>query len=292
MNTTFAKSHLNVAGLHLLLEADVEGSLFTLPACHKKFVDKEGNLGHTTEMTVAIHTDGKIPEGMTGVLVCATDIWDLLRGEQGELIFVTKKNSNQRTLIVQPNFTRADLFWEQSRKIGALSFPLDNLDLLMLVNWLAEWGELALHASGVVLDGKGYAFLGESGAGKSTLAAALQKDHQASVLGEDQVILRYSNDEFWIYGTPWHENPNMCSPDGNQLSALFFLDRIAEPGLNRISAIEGVSRIMQTAFVPYYRPELIPLILENLTRLAKKVPFYCLNYPLGQDVFTDYLQNL
>lgn len=164
--------------------------------------------------------------------------------------------------------------------------------MLLIVNWLAERGDLMLHASGVILDGKGYAFLGKSTAGKSTLAATLAKHHNTLVLGEDQVVLRHLEDKFWIFGTPWHENPEMCSPKGVPLDGLFFLDREAEPGIQEISAFDGVFRIMQTAFVPYYRPELIPGILDNLALLSSEVPFYQLSYELGEDVYSMFSKYL
>src|SRR5690606_18826956 len=225
-------------------------------------------------------------------LICQTDIWDLFRTDQDDLVFSNKKSKFLRTLKVNREYTHASLTGNFKTIDGSLWHPLENLDILVIVNWLAEQGDLAVHASGVILGGKGYAFIGESGAGKSTLAASLARDHQALVLGEDQVILRYQEGSFWMHGTPWHENPKMCSAQKAVLSGIFFLDRKAEFGVSALSIPEGIARTLQNAFVPYYRSELLPGILDWLVLLGSKVPFNVLNYHLEQDVYREYLKIL
>lgn len=163
-------------------------------------------------------------------------------------------------------------------------YPLRSIDIRIMVNWLAGFSDLILHASGVSVNGQGYCFLGESGAGKSTLVSALAKDDSVTILGEDQIILRYLDGQFWIYGTPWHERVEMCSPIGVPLKKMFFLNRIVEARIEPVSPSEGISRILQTAFVPYYLPEKLPGIIERLTLLSKELPFFCLSYKLGSDI--------
>jgi hypothetical protein len=120
--------------------------------------------------------------------------------------------------------------------------------------------------------------------GKSTLAAALAADPAVTVLGEDQVILRWLEDRFGIYGTPWHENPLLCSPLGVPLDKVFFLQRTGADGVADCAPADGVARLLQTAFVPYYRPAAVAAILERLALLAERVPFRTLRYRLGSDV--------
>ena len=160
---------------------------------------------------------------------------------------------------------------------------MKNIENRIFSAWLGSLGDIILHASGVIFDGKGYCFAGDPGAGKSTLAAALASDPGITVLGEDQVVLRYLKDRFWIFGAPWHLNPEMCSPEGIPLSKMFFLDRSLEPGAHLISPLDGITRILQTAFTPFYQPKWIPGILARLELLSQQVPFYNLSYQLGSD---------
>ena len=46
----------------------------------------------------------------------------------------------------------------------------------------------------------------------------------------------------------------------------------------------GVARLLQTAFIPYYRPAAVAAILDRLALLAEHVPFHTLSYQLGEDV--------
>lgn len=283
---------ISVAGFCYSLDSARGDARFFLPECYDKFDVSSQNSEWQKILNITIQSSPKTIDLSPYPLTCLTDIWELRRTDQGGLVFSTKRNNFPKTLIIENNYTKADLFGNFKTTDGLLTYPLENLDMLIAVNWLAEQGDLVLHASGVIVDGEGYAFLGKSGAGKSTLAAALAKDHHAQVLGEDQIILRHMENKFWIFGTPWHENPAMCSPEGIPLAALFFLDRETDYGIQSISAPEGLSRIMQTAFVPYYRPELIPSIIDNLVKLAVEIPFYQLSYRLGEDVYSTYLQDL
>jgi len=292
MKSSYSRTCIKVAGLCFELECAHQGTRFFLPECHEKFVDLEGGSNCQTQIFVSVHPGQEGFDETEAAFICRTDIWDLQFSDQGDWVFSTKRNNHPKKLILRGDYSHADVLGCISIQDDVCAYPLENLDMLVMVNWLAEQADLALHASGVILDDRTYAFLGKSGAGKSTLAAALQKDHNAQVLGEDQVILRYEQNKFWLYGTPWHENPAMCSPRGAALSGLFFLDRNSKRGLHEISAVDGVSRIMQTAFVPYYRRELIPPILERLSCLAAEIPFFSLNYPLGQDVYSNYLQTI
>ncbi len=283
---------IQVAGLCIWCNSTSCGDSLLLPLSYAPFLMSLPASKYHHRLDVKIDREPMALDYSKDQLICQTDIWDLRHTDQHHLVFSTKMSRFPRQLSVNHNYTMANLTGHFKTVEGNLWHPLENLDMLLAVNWLAEKGDLALHASGVILNGKGFAFLGKSGAGKSTLASALVEDHQAMVLGEDQIILKNVDGKFWIYGTPWHENPAMCSPLQTILNGVVFLDREAGIGLKKISSLDGISRIMQTSFIPYYRPELIEAILDRLTLLAATVPFYCLNYPLGQDVYLNYLQNV
>jgi hypothetical protein len=219
-----------------------------------------------------------------GAPLCRAEVWELWLDQDGSYIFTAPRGSPPRRLIVDHGYNLGEVSGDFPPSNGPGVYPLQGLDILLFVNWLASYGDVILHASGLVIDEKGYAFLGAAGAGKSTLAASLAANPQAIVLGEDQVILRYLEGRFWIYGAPWHENPAMCSPLRVPLEKLFFLDRTGSQGAVPCKSLDGVTRLLQTAFIPYYRPELMPNILDRFDLLAKQVPFYLLNYALGSDV--------
>src|SRR6058998_1308695 len=95
--------------------------------------------------------------------------------------------------------------------VHPLEYPLDEL---LLIHLLAEGRGVEVHACGVVTpDGQGYLFVGQSGAGKTTMARLWQKAQAGTVLSDDRIILRKIDGTLWMYGTPWHGEAELSSPD-------------------------------------------------------------------------------
>jgi hypothetical protein len=275
---------LRVAELPLWLDARVSGIRMALPDCHAKFLAASP----PEDGLVLRVRDGRLP-GTDGwqPLCHLSRTWKLWLDDGGRYVLAASKLAPpRRHVVVDAAFSGGEVTGEladgANDKQGV--YPLQDLDIVFYANWLAGYGDLILHAAGVDLAGAGYCFAGGAGAGKSTLAAALASTASATVLGEDQVVLRYLEGRFWIFGTPWHLDAAMCSPHGVPLEKLFFLDRTAGDGVATCEPLDGVTRLLQTAFVPYYRPAAVAAILERLALLAEQVPFYRLGYRLGADV--------
>lgn len=226
-----------------------------------------------------------LPEAKAwGTCLCANEIWELWLDKAGRYVFVAPRQSPPRRVVVDADFTSGEVLGDFATSNGQGLYPLQSLDIRLFANWLASFGDVILHAAGVAVDGRGYCFTASAGVGKSTLAASLSANTSVTVLGEDQVILRYLEGRFWIYGTPWHLDPAMCSPLGVPLEKLFFLERSIEQQVEPLISMEGITRLLQTAFIPYYRPEAVSTILDRLALLPEQVPFYTLSYRLGTDV--------
>lgn len=217
-------------------------------------------------------------------LIARNNIWELWKDEADRFVFTNPMQALYRQLVVDPNFCRADVLGDFSSD-GAAALPLpQDLEIVFFANWLGRYRDILLHASGIAVDGKGYAFVGPSGVGKSTLAGFLSKEAGVTVLGEDQLVLRLLDNRFWIFGTPWHENRSLCTPLGVPIEKILFLDKKDEDTLSAVTAMEGVTRLLQTAFIPYYRPELLDGILERLDTLANSVSLVHFSYLPGNGV--------
>jgi len=277
---------LRVADLRLWLDARGSGFPLVAPESHAKFLCQE-----TPEVPSGVSGDlvlhvrnGPLPKATAGLTpLCLSDVWELWLDNAGCYVFVAPRQSPPRTAIIDSGFQRGEVVGEFSSANGEGAYPLQSLGIRIFVNWLANFGDLILHGSGMAVDGKGYCYAGSAGAGKSTLIATLALEPSVTVLGEDQVILRYLGGRFFIYGTPWHVSPDLCAPLGVPLEKLFFLDRTAAQLVAPVAPFDGVTRLLQTAFVPYYRPAAVTAILGRLSLLADHVPFYTLSYRLGDD---------
>lgn len=293
---------IQVAGLRLELESQEVDIKILPPHCYEEFrkpvakpqafllltADGKDFPSHADRLVLKIKNQpiDTDPALSTIKPLIHSDNWTIKFNHQGDFILEAFRIPPSRRVIVNPEFSSGEVQGDFTDLGHERFYPLQDMDMKLFVNWLARSGDLILHASGVMVDGKGYAFAGDAGAGKSTLASFLLQNHGVTVLGEDQVILRYIRNRFWIFGTPWHENPGMCSPQGVPLEKIFFLDREREQGISGIKPLEGITRILQTAFIPFYRQDLLPGILERLEKLSNKIPFFVLSYRLSTDPWT------
>ncbi len=275
---SFTHIAFSVAELILKLDAQYVGKTLTVPVIHEKFLrtkPPEGGL-------VLYPRESPLHSGENWVPIFQQPrTWQLWEDELDRFVFVTSPDSPpERQIIVDKNFTMGEIISEETPE-----YPLKDIDIIFFINWLASFCDVIIHASAIEIDGRAFVFVGESGAGKSTMVKNLREMTGGTILGEDNIALRFIKDRFWIFGTPWHLAPENCAPIGLPLKELVFLDRFLQPCMVQIKPIEGIARLMQTAFIPYYRRECLDGILDRLELLGQCVPFYSLSYELGEDVW-------
>ena len=191
---------------------------------------------------------------------------------------------------MEPNFEHGIIIGDFKTSTGKMAYPLQYIDIVIFSNWLANFGDLLLHASGIICEGEGYCFIGHSGAGKSTLVRDLRVEHGLTVMGEDQIILRKLDDQLMVFGTPWHETSDMCAYGGVPLKKIFFLNRSASQLVSKVNRTDAVLKLLQTAFYPLYRPEIIGGIMDRLIELSDTVNFFELAYDRGSDILSEILK--
>jgi hypothetical protein len=281
---------LRVAGLEMWLDATNTDLIISPTTSRVKFLQPVAQpqagsyLTRTGDALILRLRNEPLPNtSLSEKLHYLSKTWEFWKDTAGHLIFLALEQVPPCKITVSPDFKYGEVLGNFSQVAVKTIYPLENLEIRLFAAWLATRGDMILHASGVMVDGRGYCFVGSSGAGKSTLVTTLAVNPLVTVLGEDQVILRYLGDRFWIFGTPWHIDPNGCSPEGVPLEKLFFLDRNAKPGVEWVTPLEGVARLLQTAFIPYYLQESMPAILDRLALLAETISFHSLSYQLGTD---------
>ncbi len=107
-----------------------------------------------------------------------------------------------------------------------------------------EQDALWLHASGVVLRGRGHVFFGASGAGKTTVAR-LAAGH-ADLLCDENVVLKLAADAWELHSTPFwgHSTPPELIRRVNRrapLAALFQLTHAPDFTVTRLSPADAVT---------------------------------------------------
>lgn len=135
---------------------------------------------------------------------------------------------------------------------------------------------LMLHSSAVVLDGKAYLFSGPCGMGKSTHTRLWQVTfgEGAVVINDDKPALRFVDEAWYAYGTPW------CGKDGINvnrkapLAGICFLRQAQENKIRRLSTLEATQKILTQTIHKLKRADKMDRLLSCLDSLVRRIPVF------------------
>jgi len=166
--------------------------------------------------------------------------------------------------------------FKPDQPVYPLEYPLDELTIN---HFLAMRQGVEVHACGVLVpSGETYLFVGQSGAGKTTMARLYQKLSRVKLLSDDRIVLRKKNRGIWMYGTPWHGEAEIASPEKGHLTKIFFLRHGEKNRLVPLGKAEAVSRLFTSCFPPLYDQQAIEFILAFLNEVVKTIPCYELKF--------------
>jgi hypothetical protein len=186
-----------------------------------------------------------------------------------------------KTAFFNNKFTQCEILLNHSsfkpdQPVYPLEYPLDEL---AVTHFLAMREGVEVHACGVLpSSGAAYLFVGQSGAGKTTMARLYQKSNQVKILSDDRIVLRRKNHGVWMYGTPWHGEAEIASPEKGRLAKIFFLRHGEKSRLVPLGKAEAVSRLFTSCFPPFYHRQTIEFILAFFDEVVKAVPCYELTF--------------
>lgn len=109
---------------------------------------------------------------------------------------------------------------------------------------------ILLHSSCVVVDGKAYLFTAPCGTGKSTHTKLWLKlfGDRAYILNDDKPVIRYLDDKFYVYGTPWSGKEDLQRNARVELGGIAVIRRAAENSIRLLEPDRAVYEFLcQTA---------------------------------------------
>jgi hypothetical protein len=142
-----------------------------------------------------------------------------------------------------------------------------------MIHRLACGQGLEVHAVGIVDEaGRGHLFLGHSGAGKSTSARLWLKQPGIRILSDDRIVLRPQAEKIWMYGTPWHGDAGISSPQCAPVTNIYFLEQYGRNELLAISPGVAAAELFARSFVPRHCAEGLEFALGFIERIAHDIP--------------------
>lgn len=160
-----------------------------------------------------------------------------------------------------PNTTDDSLDYIAS---GALFYR----DLLLLDGMM-------LHSSAVIVDDRAYLFTADSGTGKSTHTALWLKcfGNRAKILNDDKPAIRFENDRWYAYGTPWSGKNDISLNLRAEIAGIAVLERAQENHIEPFSGIQALHAILKQVNRPPAMEHRIKL-MELLDKLITTVPIW------------------
>jgi hypothetical protein len=153
-------------------------------------------------------------------------------------------------------------------------FPTDQI---LLGRLLAFRGGCIMHSLGIILNGKGYLFIGHSSAGKSTMAQIMRKE--AVILCDDRNIIRNINNELMVYGTWSHGDVSDISSLSAPLKGVFFLEKSDDNELISVKENSiGLKILLACLIRPLATSEWWGLSMDLITHVLKTVPCWKLKF--------------
>jgi hypothetical protein len=147
-----------------------------------------------------------------------------------------------------------------------------------MIGLLCKGRGVLLHACGVAHDGQGLVFAGTSGAGKSTLARLWADQKDVEVLSDDRVIVREQGGRFMVYGTPFHGDARLASPEGVPLERIYLIDHAPKNRLAPLDPLDAASRLLVRSFPTFWDAEGMAFTTGLLGKLAQRVPCHELGF--------------
>lgn len=223
-------------------------------------------------------------------------VWVLYEGDEGFVFdFATPILGDQpyKRLSVDRGFSAARLWLNRDclpagMRVNPLEYPLDEL---LVTNWLAARAKgVEVHGCGLVDSGTGgHLFLGHSGAGKSTTTGLWRSVRAAHVLSDDRIILREHSNEIWMYGTPWHGEAGLASPEKTKVNKIFVLEHGDRNEVLRLPQAQAVAELCARCFPPFYGQGPLAFTLSFLHQITNRVPCYRFRFVPDESAVSEIL---
>lgn len=152
----------------------------------------------------------------------------------------------------------------------------EELMITAVYSALCKFQTLFLHASVIDWQGQGVAFVGPSGIGKTTQAELWHEFEQADIINGDKAFIRISDDDAYIYGSPWKGSSSYCINRRVPLKGIVVLGKSNINSLRRIDLIEAVEKFVPHVFLPHWDENCMEYALATIDRLLNCVPIWLL----------------
>lgn len=158
--------------------------------------------------------------------------------------------------------------------------------LRKIADFMPEKDCFLMHGAVIAWKNQGYLFTAPSGTGKSTHLALWKKylGDQAEVINGDKPFLKVTEDEVWVYGTPWAGKEQWQVNKKVALKGICFLGRGEKNSIQKIDSFSALPFLMRQVYFTD-APQSAGKTMELLDQMLKIVPLYKMKCDISKEAF-------
>lgn len=158
--------------------------------------------------------------------------------------------------------------------------------LRKIADFMPEKDCFLMHGAVIAWKDQGYLFTAPSGTGKSTHLALWKKylGDQAEVINGDKPLLKVTEDEVWVYGTPWAGKEQWQVNKKVALKGICFLGRGEKNSIQKIDSFSALPFLMRQVYFTD-APQSAGKTMELLDQMLKIVPLYKMKCDISREAF-------
>lgn len=290
----------SIAGL--VIEYVADGDLnMEVPAFYRKFIISDG----TPDLSLKVHYDLPPQLNLETMSFEEDFSFDFHRSDGKLDLYVTSPYYGSipyQRVIIDTDFRHGDLYVRPHFAPGNPTptpmvegkpriRPTELFDKILFILLLNRERGVMMHGCGVVVNGGGILFTGISGSGKSTMANLWKKKENATVIGDESIVVRQIDGHFWMYGTPWYSSAKIASPQGAPLKRVLSIKHSAENYVTPLKGSDAVATLMAQSFSDYWEHSSLTYTLGLLSNIVEHVPCHELGFVPDESVL-DYVDKI
>ncbi len=200
------------------------------------------------------------------------------RLEDGGYQYIIKDIYERECCLLQTNKEFSDCRCALNGNEDMRSFGITNALMIVYAFAGSFQQTLLIHASTILNNGYGYAFIAKSGTGKSTHTQLWIKHIPGSeLMNDDNPIVRVVGDQAFIYGSPWSGKTPCYRQIKAPLGAITRIDRAPKNSIEKLSPIEAFASLLPSCSNMKWDKDIFHSICNTVTRVIELTNCYTLH---------------
>lgn len=200
------------------------------------------------------------------------------RLEDGGYQYIIKDIYDRECCLLQTNKEFSDCRCALNGNEDMRSFGITNALMIVYAFAGSFQQTLLIHASTILNNNYGYAFIAKSGTGKSTHTQLWIKHIPGSeLMNDDNPIVRVIGDQAFIYGSPWSGKTPCYRQIKAPLGAITRIDRAPKNSIEKLSPIEAFASLLPSCSNMKWDKDIFHGICNTVTRVIELTNCYTLH---------------